>query len=95
MNLFSKRLFAAAALVLAPLSALALPQSCDVVCDDGTPCSTRCAAGNKVVTCGQYGLCAGSGLEQPEETLASVDSREASTAEAELVCRAPASAQKS
>ena len=92
MNLFSKSLLAGAvALVLAPLSALALPESCDVVCDVSTPCTIRCAAGSRVVTCGQYGLCAGMGFTHTEEeTLATVDPREATPREAEPVCREPA-----
>ncbi|QSQ18794.1 hypothetical protein JY651_25890 [Pyxidicoccus parkwayensis] len=55
MKLFSKPLLAAV-LTLAPLSALALPQDCDLACDADSSCSLRCALpwSFQVVTCGQW-----------------------------------------
>ncbi|WP_342380754.1 hypothetical protein NVS55_13930 [Myxococcus stipitatus] len=44
MKLISKSLFAGvSALVLAPLSALALPPDCDEICAEFEACNTTCA----------------------------------------------------
>ncbi|AKF82343.1 hypothetical protein MFUL124B02_27335 [Myxococcus fulvus 124B02] len=52
MKRISKWLFAA--LALAPLSALALPQDCDVLCVSPIPCQIVCAIpwSTRVVSCG-------------------------------------------
>lgn len=55
MKSISKTLFAGvAALVLAPLSALALPQDCDDICGESEPCDTTCAVPwtSRIVNCG-------------------------------------------
>ncbi|MCK8502904.1 MULTISPECIES: hypothetical protein [Myxococcus] len=75
MKRISKVLFAA--LALAPLSALALPQDCDVRCVSSTPCRIVCAIpwSMQVVTCGVWvadydpGAACAPGLtaETPEE----------------------------
>ncbi|NVJ21605.1 MULTISPECIES: hypothetical protein [Myxococcus] len=57
MKLISKSSFAGVlALVLAPLSASALPLDCDIACEEFESCSLKCAVPwtSRVITCGMW-----------------------------------------
>jgi hypothetical protein len=76
-------------LTLIPVSAYALPKSCDTVCKCSTSCATKCVNGFgwQVTTCGAMELqCGGCAAESPEEC-AATDVGDYS--EEELVCRIP------
>ncbi|MFP2906034.1 hypothetical protein ACLESD_13435 [Pyxidicoccus sp. 3LFB2] len=100
MNLFSKTLLAgAAALVLAPMSALALPPDCSQErCNESTPCWLRCALpwSMQVVTCEEWvteyewGTCASDALGPDEEELSSAAGQQDDSASTEWECREPA-----
>ena len=51
-----KQFVALAALALVPVTAVALPQDCDVVCECDAPTSQVCAVpgGRKVITCNTW-----------------------------------------
>ncbi|MFY2559299.1 hypothetical protein ACN469_16825 [Corallococcus terminator] len=84
MNLLPKSLFAGlAALVLAPLSASALPPDCSQDrCNENEPCWLVCAIpwSMQVVTCGEwvteweYGTCGGAARDTEEAELSSSES---------------------
>ncbi|MCP3064897.1 hypothetical protein LXT21_39610 [Myxococcus sp. K38C18041901] len=57
MNRISKTLLTGlTALVLSPLSALALPPDCDVICADFEACDTTCAVPwtTRIINCGRW-----------------------------------------
>ncbi|MBZ4414722.1 hypothetical protein K8640_41560 [Myxococcus sp. XM-1-1-1] len=57
MKLMSKTLLAGfAACVLSPLSALALPPDCDVICEEFEACDTTCAVPwtTRIINCGRW-----------------------------------------
>ncbi|AKF82342.1 hypothetical protein MFUL124B02_27330 [Myxococcus fulvus 124B02] len=57
MKRISKTLLAGlTALVLAPLSALALPPDCDVICEEFEACDTTCAVPwtTRIINCGRW-----------------------------------------
>jgi hypothetical protein len=95
MNLFSKTLLAGAALMLAPLSASALPPDCSQERCDGAPCWLVCAVpwGMKVITCEQwvteyeYGTCVDGARDEEADESAALRQDEAT--DAESVCREP------
>lgn len=88
MNLLSRTLAAsAAALILAPLSAMALPPDCDVQCVDTPSCSLVCAIpwSFRVITCEKWfndyevgGTCSSDAQEpsEDEDELSSVEPRQ-------------------
>jgi len=88
MKLISKSLFAGvAALVLAPLSALALPPDCDEICVESEPCDTTCAVPftSRIINCGIWqdlyhhpGTCTSTLAEGSEEELMSSEDADAS-----------------
>ncbi|WP_164016381.1 hypothetical protein [Pyxidicoccus trucidator] len=98
MNLFAKTLLAgAAALVLAPMSALALPPDCSQErCNASTPCWIVCALpwSMQVVTCEEWvteyewGTCASDARDTDEDELSSAFRQDDST-HAESVCSEP------
>ncbi|GMT99029.1 hypothetical protein KH5H1_31480 [Corallococcus caeni] len=88
----SKSLFAvAAALFLAPITAGAAPNPCDVACRPTGSCSWLCTDGSVRTTCGEYGVCAGVLPAAPSEPQASVQSAPAQNDDdaSEAVCREP------
>lgn len=86
MKLISKSLFAGvSALVLAPLSALALPPDCDDICVEFEACNTTCAVPwtTRIINCGiwqdlyhQPGSCVPALAEGSEEELMSSEPTE-------------------
>ncbi|RYZ42029.1 MAG: hypothetical protein EOO71_09845 [Myxococcaceae bacterium] len=89
MKMISKTFLAGAAvLFLAPLTASALPLQCDQRCKPTTPCTIVCAVGGFVITCGDYGTCAGASRVAPSEPQASV--QPTTTEDADLTCHEPA-----
>ncbi|RYZ42028.1 MAG: hypothetical protein EOO71_09840 [Myxococcaceae bacterium] len=87
MKLISKTLLAgAAALLLAPMSAVAAPRDCGEVCKPTGSCNWLCDNGGDVITCGEYGLCSGASPVAPSEPQAAAQPKPSE----ELVCRAPA-----
>ncbi|NTX01027.1 hypothetical protein [Myxococcus sp. CA040A] len=99
MKLLSKSLFAGvAALVLAPLSASALPPDCSQDrCNESTPCWLVCAIpwSMQVVTCEEwvteweYGTCGGAALGTEEEELSSSESSRDDAALVAPICAPP------
>jgi hypothetical protein len=89
-----KTLFAAAALLIAPLTASAAPNPCSFACRPTGSCAWLCTDGSTRTTCGEYGVCAGALAQaEPSEPQASAEQAAAAEAEdTEAVCRAPAEA---
>ena len=94
MNLLRRTLLLVPTLLLAPLSASALPPYppyCDYKCTPITPCNTWCLdTDGSATTCRDAGYCS-SMLEQPSEPQSSVQPAptQIETDDADLVCRAP------
>ncbi|RKG75558.1 hypothetical protein [Corallococcus terminator] len=89
MKLISKTVFASiAALFLAPMTAAAAPRPCEIQCTYNGSCSLLCDNGGEVITCGDFGVCAGASPVAPSEPQAAA--QPAPSEDAELVCRAPA-----
>ncbi|MCY1047462.1 hypothetical protein OV208_39555 [Corallococcus sp. bb12-1] len=89
MKLLSKTVFASiAALFLAPMTAVAAPRPCELQCKYNGSCTLLCDNGGDVITCGEFGVCAGALQAEPSEPQAAA--QPAPSEDAELVCRAPA-----
>lgn len=90
MKLLSRSLLLAPVVLLAPLSASALPPDCDVQCKPTRSCTLLCTDISSVITCGEYGVCSGALPVQPSEPQASVQTAPESSDEAsDLICREP------
>ncbi len=89
MKLLSRSLLLAPVLLLAPLTASALPPDCAIQCRPTRPCSLLCTDGSSVITCGEYGSCGGALQAAPaSEPQASVQPARTDD-EAAAVCREP------
>lgn len=86
MRTMLKSLLASTAfLAFTPLPASALPQQCDVVCSCSTSCTTRCAIGSTVVTCGFQEYCIDF-CKAPSGQQASVSEETETSEDASSVC---------